>query len=173
MDRDEETRGTEKLLALDRCGPQTKDTHVGSTMDRGPRRQRIWRGRTPAAGQPRPRAAHSTHPSDCLGIVTAAHEKRVRKDLMTLFREYLIRQQHLLHHCGHLRTLRRVVAMVARPLDEVKNGNFSDSDLDDNLQKQTRAAVKHADQAEQQGREGKGAKTKDGEANRDKVASFI
>ena len=49
------------------------------------------------------------------------HEKKVRKDLMTLLREYCVRQQHLHHHCGHLRTLRRVGARVARLLDEVKS----------------------------------------------------
>ena len=38
------------------------------------------------------------------------------------------------------RNLRRVVAMVLRLFDEVKSENFSDDDIDDNLQKQTRAA---------------------------------
>ena len=44
---------------------------------------------------------------ECLGTPTATHEKGVWKDLMTLLMEYRIRQQHLLHHCGHLRTSRR------------------------------------------------------------------
>ena len=83
---------------------------------------------------------------------------------MTLIRDCWFRLQHVLHHGGHLRTLQRVVAMVARLLDEVKSENFSIGDLDDNLQMQTRASVQHAGQAEQQGQKGKGAKNKDGEA---------
>ena len=97
---------------------------------------------------------------------------RVWKDLVALVREYC-RQQHLVHHCGHLRTLRRVVVMGARLLGEIKSENFSYDDLDDNLQKQTRGAVKHAGQAERQGRRGEGAKTKDCEAYSDWVASFM
>ena len=53
----------------------------------------------------------------------------------------------------------KVVGIVARLLDEVKSENFSDGDIDDNLQKQTCAEVS--------------AKTKDGEAFRDWVASFV
>ena len=58
-------------------------------------------------------------------------------------------------------------------LDEVKSENFSNDDNDDNLQKQTRAAVEHAGPAEPQGRGGKGAKAQDGEAYTDWVASFM
>ena len=56
------------------------------------------------------------------------------------------------------------VTMGTRLLGEVKNENLPFDDLDDNLQKQICASVKHARQAEQQCRKGKGAKTKDGEA---------
>ena len=56
-----------------------------------------------------------------------------------------------------------ITAMGARLLGKVKNGNLSHDDLDDSLQKQIRAAVQHAGQAEQQGRRGKGAKAQ-GEA---------
>ena len=87
----------------------------------------------------------------------------MRKDLVALLREYC-RQQHVVHHCGHDRTLRRVVTMGTRLLGEVKNENLSFDDLDDNLQKQICASVKPAGQAEQQGLRGKGAKTKEGEA---------
>ena len=90
-------------------------------------------------------------------IITARHGKRVRKDQNTLLREYC-RQQHLVHHCGHLRTLRRVVVLGASLFGEVNSENLSYDDLNDNLQ--TRAAVKHAGQAEQRGRGGNGAKTK-------------
>ena len=50
---------------------------------------------------------------------------------------------------------------------------LSFDDLDDNLQKQICASVKHAGQAEQRCRRGKGAKTRDGEAYCDWVASFM
>ena len=54
-------------------------------------------------------------------------------------------------------------------LGEVKNENLSFDDLDDNLKKQICASAKHASQAEQQGRRGKVAKTKEGGANSDRV----
>ena len=54
--------------------------------------------------------------------------------------------------------------MGTRLLGEVKNENLSFDDLDDSSQKQICASVKHAGQAREQGRRGKGAKTEDGEA---------
>ena len=54
------------------------------------------------------RIPHSGH--ECLGIVTATHEKRVRKDL---FQGKQSSQPPLLHHFGCLRTSRGVVVMVA------------------------------------------------------------
>ena len=55
------------------------------------------------------------------GIITLAHEMRVREDLMTLPGESWTWQrhakEHLLHHDGHIRTLRRVIVMVAGALD--------------------------------------------------------
>ena len=54
------------------------------------------------------------------GVIIAAHE--------TLPGESWSRQrnarEHLLHHCGHFRTLRRVVVMVAGALDEGRIGGF-------------------------------------------------
>ena len=70
---------------------------------RGAHRRRIRRRRDPATGQPRPRAARST-----------THEQRVRKDLMTLHRDYWIRQQHPVHRRGRPRTLQRGAAIVCR-----------------------------------------------------------
>ena len=80
----------------------------GSAIHRGPHRKGSSGWATSLHAQRILRTRH-----ECLGIVTAAHEKKVRKDLMTLLKEYWIRLQLL---CGHLRTLRRVVAMVARLL---------------------------------------------------------
>ena len=52
----------------------------------------------------------------------------VREDLMTLPGESWSWQrhakEHLLHHCGHFRTLRRVIVMVAGALDEGRIGGF-------------------------------------------------
>ena len=160
-------------------------------------------------------------------IFSAMHEKRVRKDLLTLLGQCWSR----LHHCGHFRSLRRVVVIVEGSVDEdriggserqcamlyqicgilehaakdrgpgfalgrtvrprrltrrlfvacrslscrrltqgsgragdgeatptgegtpqAKSAKLSDDDHDDDLRKQTRAAVKHAVQTEQQGR---------------------
>ena len=155
---------------------------------------------------------------ECLGIITATHEKRVRKDLLALLRERWSRQPPLLQHCGHFRTLRGVIVVVAEPPSEksigeferqcamlyqicgileyaakdksrgssvrprpdvhmppvevsavvawhreAKNGNLSEDDHDNNLQKQTRAAAKPAVHAEQQGQGSKGAKAQNGE----------
>ena len=65
---------------------------------------------------------------ECPGVIIAAHETRVREDLMTLPRESWSWQrhakEHLLHHCGHFRTLRRVIVMVAGALDEGRIGGF-------------------------------------------------
>ena len=119
-------------------------------------RQQIRKGKVPAAGQPRLRAAFSTQPSQMpRNCHCDAREGSVAKDLMTLLMEYRIWQQHLLHHCGHLRTSRRVATIVARLHDEVKSENFPNDGLDDNLQKRSRATMKHAGQAEQQGQGGK------------------
>ena len=58
----------------------------------------------------------------------AAHETRVREDLMTLPVESWSWQrhakEHLLHHCGHLRTLRRVIVMATGAVDEGRIGGF-------------------------------------------------
>ena len=59
---------------------------------------------------------------------------------------------------------------TAKGTPKVKSENLSD---DNSLQKQFRAAVKHALQVEQQGQGGKGAKAKDGRANWDRVATFM
>ena len=48
---------------------------------------------------------------------------------------------------------------------EAKSGNLSEDEHDDNLQKQTRTAVRHALQAEQLGQGGRGVQSKDGEAH--------
>ena len=61
---------------------------------------------------------------ECAGIDPATHEKRVRKDLMARLREYWNQQQPLLHHCGHFRTLRRVIVTVEGSLDEDRIGGF-------------------------------------------------
>ena len=56
------------------------------------------------------------------GVLIAAHETRVREGLMTLPGESWSWQrhakEHFFHHCGHFRTLRRVIVMVAGALDE-------------------------------------------------------
>ena len=62
------------------------------------------------------------------GVIIAAHETRVREDLMTLCKESWSWQrhakEHLLHHCGQFRTLRTVIVMVAGALDEGRIGGF-------------------------------------------------
>ena len=59
-----------------------------------------------------------------LEIITATHGKKMRKDLVALLREYC-QQQHLVHHCGRDRTLRRVVTMGTRLFGEVKRTRTS------------------------------------------------
>ena len=66
---------------------------------------------------------------ECPGVViNYARETRVREDLMTLPGESWSWQQHakehLLHHCGHLRSLRKVIVMVAGALDEGRIEGF-------------------------------------------------
>ena len=56
---------------------------------------------------------------------------------------------------------KQLMTPIGEGTAQAKSGNFSDDDLDDNLQIQTRAALKHAVQAEQQGQGGKGAMAKD------------
>ena len=55
-------------------------------------------------------------------FVTAALEKRVREELVTLSGgswRWLrhAAKEHLLHHCGHFRTLRRAIVMIAGALE--------------------------------------------------------
>ena len=60
--------------------------------------------------------------------VIIAHGTRVREDLMTFHGESWSWQrhakEHLLHHGGHFRTLRRVIVMVTGALDEGRIGGF-------------------------------------------------
>ena len=61
---------------------------------------------------------------ECLGVVTTTHEKRARKDWMTLLKEYGSRQQPPRHHCGHSRTLRSVIVVGAVSPGENSIGGF-------------------------------------------------
>ena len=107
LDRPRSARSLEELFGAD-AGVATTGMQRGSQW-------RSRRRRAPAAGRPCPGAVHSTHPSrvQCLGVITAAHDTSVRENLMTLPRECWSWQrhakEHLLHRCGHFRTLRRVV----------------------------------------------------------------
>ena len=84
--------------------------------------------RAPATRWSCPGAAHSTHPSrtrwsDHCG---ARDESTGRPDdsprgILELGRHA---KEHLLQHCGHFRTLRRVIVMVAGALDEGRIGGF-------------------------------------------------
>ena len=104
----------QKPMCLLGCG------NNGDGIHRGSHRRRIRRGRAPAAGRPcPPRTRH-----ECPGMTAATHEKIVRKDLLAPLREYRSRQQPLLHHCGHLQTLREISGLVAGPLDEDRIGGF-------------------------------------------------
>ena len=61
-------------------------------------------------------------------VIVAAYETRGQEDLMTLPGESWSWQrrakEHLLHHCGHFRTLRRVIVMIAGTLVEGTIGGF-------------------------------------------------
>ena len=65
------------------------------------------------------------------GVIIVAHETRVREDLMThpgkpwSWQRHA--KEHLLHHCGNFRTLRRVIVMVAGALDEGRIGGLNGS----------------------------------------------
>ena len=102
-------------------------------------------------------------PYECRGIITATFGKRVRKDLMAF--SWSIADSNMWFITVGTSELYAESSRWAQGLlGEVKHGNLSHDDLDDSLQKQTRASVQRAGQAEQQGRRGKGAKPKDGEA---------
>ena len=70
------------------------------------------KGSSNRASMPSCCAFHAHHTS-AVELPQRTFGKRVRKDLMALLMEYC-RQQHVVHHCGHLRTLHRVVAMGTR-----------------------------------------------------------
>ena len=81
-----------------------------------------------ATERPCPGAPHCAHPSRMLWVIITAHETRVREDLMTLPWEswswQRLAKEHLPHHSGHFRTLRRVIVIVAEALDEGRIGGL-------------------------------------------------
>ena len=117
LDKPKNARSLEEELGMDAGAATTEAEHTevlnGSGSGRGePERlgghaqvQRILRTR-----------------HECTGVITAAHEKRVRKDLMTLPGEswswHRHTKEHLLHHCGRCRTPRRVIVISTRAESE-------------------------------------------------------
>ena len=105
-----------------RCGNNGNEVHRGSQW------RRIRRKRAPATGRPCPRAAPSAHQSRMLWSYHCGRrdESAGRSDESSRKSSSWQRnaKEHPLHHCGHFRTLRRVIVMVAGAIDEGRSGGF-------------------------------------------------
>ena len=98
----------------------------GNEIHQGSQRRRIRRERAPATGRPCPGAAHSTHPS----LIPWSYHCSARDESAgrSVDSSWGIWERHAeeypLHHCGHFRTLRRVIVVDAGALDEGRIGGF-------------------------------------------------